>query len=261
MCPIEIRLYTRTADGTIHAKLHAEVAGAKMKFSSRLLVLIAITVFSVRAFAQSPQLVRFTSGERQVSYELFGAESTGPLIIMLHGVGGPEVPLYRGLAQYLATKNDTVLFLHYFDAADTYRASDQNYVAWEKAVSDLVNECRMNPKWASRKIALLGFSLGASVALAAGSQAIPVDAVAEWYGSLPDEFFYQLKGMPPLLILHGQHDDNIPVSNAQQVMQLCSMKRFTCESHIYPSQGHGFLPPDYDDAVKRTLDFFSRHLK
>jgi dienelactone hydrolase len=232
-----------------------------MRFPSRLLVLVALSFLSVRAFALSPQLARFTSGERQVSYEIFGAESTGPLIVMLHGVGGPEVPLYRGLAQYLATKNYTVLFLHYFDAADTFRASDQNYFAWEKAVSDLVDQCRKNPNSAKRKIALLGFSLGASVVLAAGSQAIPVDAVAEWYGSLPDKFFYQLKGMPPLLILHGQHDDNIPVSNAQQLVQLCGMKSFTCESHIYPDQAHGFLPPAYDDAVKRTLDFFSRRMK
>jgi dienelactone hydrolase len=128
-------------------------------------------------------------------------------------------------------------------------------------VSDLVGLCRADPKWAGRKMALLGFSLGASVALSAGSQDLPVDAVVEWYGSLPDEFFYQLKGMPPLLILHGQHDDNIPVTNAQQIMQLCSMKSFTCESHIYPDQGHGFLPPAYEDAVKRTLDFYSRQLK
>jgi dienelactone hydrolase len=226
-----------------------------------LLALIAISFLSLPTFAQSPQLAYFTSGDRQISYEVFGPASTGPIIIMLHGVGGPQVPLYRGLAQFLAEKNYTVLFLHYFDATDTYRASDQNYVAWEKAVSDLVDDCRKNPKWTSRKIALLGFSLGASVALAAGSQARPVDAVVEWYGSLPDEFFYKLKGMPPLLILHGQHDDNIPVANAQQILQLCGMKKFTCESHIYPDQGHGFLPPAYDDAVKRTLDFFSRELK
>jgi dienelactone hydrolase len=231
------------------------------KSHSRLLLAIAILLFPITVLAESIQVARFTSGERQVSYEIVGLESSGPIVIMLHGAGGPGVPLYRGLAQYLATKNYTVLFLHYFDAADTFRASDQNYIAWEKAVSNLVDECRKNPKWAKRRIALMGFSLGASVALASGSQAISVDAVAEWYGSLPDEFFFKLKGMPPLLILHGQHDDNIPVANAQQLMQLCSMKSFTCESHIYPDQGHGFLPPAYDDAVKRTLDFFARQLK
>lgn len=232
-----------------------------MQLVSRFWMLMAVPFFSLALFAESPQIASFHSGNRQISYEIFGGNSSGPVIIMLHGVGGPAVPLYRGLAQSIAEKNYTVLFLHYFDATDTYRGSDQNYLAWEKAVSDLVDVCGKNPKWANRKIAILGFSLGASVALAAGSQALPIDAVAEWYGSLPDEFFLHLKGMPPLLILHGQHDDNIPVSNAQQILQLCAMKSFTCESHIYPDQGHGFLPPAYDDAVKRTLDFFSRRLK
>lgn len=233
-----------------------------MTSSPRLALLALLVSIPLLSIAESPQTAHFTSGDRQISYEIFGANSTGPLIIMLHGVGGPNLPLYRSLAENLgARKNYTVLFLHYFDATDTYRASPQNYAAWEKAVSDLISECKRNPQYSNRKIAILGFSLGASVALAAGSQMPPVSAVAEWYGSLPDEFFCQLKGMPPLLILHGQNDDNIPVSNAQQLIQLCRMKNFTCESHIYPNQAHGFLPPDFDDAVKRTLDFFSRQMK
>lgn len=232
-----------------------------MKFPSRLFALFLMAVFPVFALAQSPQTAHFTSGDRQVSYEIFGAGSTGPIMIMLHGAGGPNVQLYRQIAQYLSTKSYTVIFLHYFDATDTYRGSPQNYVAWEKAVADLIQVCKSDQKWSNRKIVILGFSLGASVALAAGSQLVPVAAVAEWYGSLPDEFFYQLKGMPPLLILHGRHDDNIPVSNAEQLIALCAMKNFNCESHIYPDQGHGFLPPAFEDAVKRTTDFFSKNLK
>lgn len=232
-----------------------------MNLPSRLFAIFLLAVVPASVLAQSPQTAHFTSRTRQVSYEIFGADSNGPIIIMLHGVGGPNVPLYRQLAQYLSTKSYTVLFLHYFDATDTYRGSPQNYMAWEKAVADLVQVCKSDAKWSNRKIAILGFSLGASVALAAGSQMLPVAAVAEWYGSLPDEFFYQLKGMTPLLILHGAHDDNIPVSNAQQIIQLCQMKNFKCESHIYPNQGHGFMPPDFEDAVKRTMDFFSRNLK
>jgi dienelactone hydrolase len=232
-----------------------------MKFLGGFTALASTLLFSLSLCAEPPQQARFASSGRQVTYEIFGEKSSGPIIIMLHGVGGAQVPLYRSLAENLGAKNYTVLFLHYFDASDTYRGSPENYRLWETAVSDLVQECRKNPTWADRRIALLGFSLGASVALAAGSQALPVDAVAEWYGSLPDEFFFELKGTPPLLILHGEHDDNIPVANARQILQLCAMKNFACESHIYPDQGHGFLPPDYEDAVKRTLDFFSRRLK
>jgi dienelactone hydrolase len=229
---------------------------------NRCLVATAFAVLPVSLIAAGPQSAYFESAGRQIAYDIYGPQSTGPVIIMLHGAGGPDAALYRHMAEDLAAQNKySVLFLHYFDATDTFRASPENYAAWERTVADLVEECGKNSQWSRRKVAILGFSLGASVALAAGSQMLPVSAVAEWYGSLPDEFFYQLKGMPPLLILHGQHDDNIPVSNAQQLIQLCKMKNFRCESHIYANQAHGFMPPDYDDAVKRTVDFFSRYVK
>lgn len=232
----------------------------KMKIIARWLAIFSIVFSPLTVFAESPEVVHFTTGNRQVAYDIYGLASSGPILILLHGASGPDVPLYRELAQNFAAKNYTVFFLHYFDAADTHIASPQNYVAWETAVADLVQVCKHDPRWSGRKIGLLGLSLGASVALAAGSQLVGVNAIAEWYGSLPDEFFYQLKGMPPLLILHGARDDNIPVVNAQQLISLCGMKNFTCESHIYPGQGHGFRPPDFDDAVKRTLDFLSREL-
>ncbi len=101
----------------------------------------------------------------------------------------------------------------------------------------------------------MGYSLGASIALAAGSQAAPVDAIVEWYGSLPDSFFHKLKGMPPLLILHGQEDTNIPAVNAVQLIRLCALAKFSCESHIYPGQAHGFAGPDLADADLRTIAF------
>lgn len=98
---------------------------------------------------------------------------------------------------------------------------------------------RRHPR-AHKKVVLVGYSLGVSVALAAGSQGAAVDGIAEWDGSLPDEFFYHMRGMPPLLILHGERDSNVPVVNAQQLIKLCEMKHLKCENQIYPDQGHGF---------------------
>ena len=77
------------------------------------------------------------------------------------------------------------------------------------------------------------------------------------YGSLPDEFFYKLQGMPRLLILHGARDENIPIINAQQLIKLCEIKRFECESHIYSDQAHGFAGQALEDADQRTLKFIS----
>jgi carboxymethylenebutenolidase len=224
-------------------------------------ILCATLMSSLLSFGFTQQTERFKSGDKQVAYEVFKEASDGPVLIMLHGASGPEIPLYRQQADFFASKGYTVLLLHYFDATGSSAPSDKNYALWARAVSDLVRECRSNSQWSGRKIALLGFSLGASVALAAGSQRVPVNAIADWYGSLPDAFFEQRKGMPPLLILHGNQDQIIPMINAQQLIRLCEMEHHACESHFYADQGHGFTDTALKDADNRTLDFFSRQLK
>ena len=232
-----------------------------VSLKSGTLTLLLICGCVSEAFAVSPQSATYKSDGRQLSYEIFGASDARPVLILLHGASGPGVQLYREEAEHFADHGYTVLLLHYFDATGSNTPSDKNYDVWERAVRNLIEEVRKKPTWAARKICLMGFSLGASVALAAGSQNVPVAAIAEWYGSLPDAFFERRKGMPPLLILHGQQDPIIPIINAQQLARLCEMEHYMCESHFYASQGHGFAGPALNDANKRTLNFFAGKLK
>jgi len=226
-----------------------------------LFTICALCLCSLLANAASPAQAKFMSGEKSVKYEVYGAEANGPVLILLHGSSGPDAQLYRAQAEFFAANGYTVLLLHYFDATGSSMPNDENYVRWVKAVYDLIQECRTIPGFQKRKIALIGFSLGASVALAAGSQRVQVGAIADWYGSLPDEFFDKIKGMPPLLVLHGKRDGVIPIINAEQMVRLCGMAKFTCESHFYSDQSHGFMGSALEDADSRTLDFFSRVLK
>ena len=232
-----------------------------ISLKSEAIILLLLCVCFSEAFASSPQSARYTSGGRQVRYEVFGMSENGPVLILLHGASGPSVPFYREQAEFFADHGYTALFLHYFDATDSSTPSAKNYAVWERAVIDLIAEMHKNSLWANRKIGLIGFSLGASVVLASGSQNAPVAAIADWFGSLPDAFFETRKGMPPLLILHGQQDPIIPIVNAQQLARLCEMEHYTCESHFYPSEGHGFSGASLKDADQRTLDFMDRWLK
>ena len=210
--------------------------------------------------AAAPKQAQFVSNGKTLTYEIFEGRADGALLIFLHGASGPGVPIYREQAQFFAEHGYTVLFLHYFDTGSA-TPSDRTYRQWVQAVSDLVSACRTNPEWSRSKIAVMGLSLGSSVALAAGSQMVGVDAVIDWYGSLPDEFFEGRKGMPPLLILHGERDPIIPAINGHQLVRLCAMEHFNCASHFYTDQGHGFIGDALGDADKRTLDFLTRTLK
>ena len=94
------------------------------------------------------------------------------------------------------------------------------------------------------------------MALALGSAGQGPDAIAELAGSLPDRYLRDLQGMPPLLILHGGRDTEVPVNNALQLSRLCMEAELRCEEHIYPEQGHLLTPEALRDADERVLRFF-----
>ena len=130
----------------------------------------------------------------------------------------------------------------------------QHYAAWVDAVKSCVDQQAPS----GRPIVLFGISLGASVALAAGTVLPQVDAVVDWSGSLPDSYFYHLQRLPPLLILHGDEDANVPVINARQLFELCRRVGTVCTGNIY-HDGHVF-PYHRDDATERTQVFLQSRI-
>ena len=135
-----------------------------------------------------------------------------------------------------------------------------NYRRWAQAVEDIVGDLHARPASRARKIALIGQGLGASVALLAGSHKLGVEAIAEWSGLLPNQFFSQVQNLPPLLILHGGQDKQVPIVNARQLVRLCELKDFTCEAGMYPDEGHVFSSKATDSANQRILAFFRTYL-
>jgi carboxymethylenebutenolidase len=229
----------------------------------RLLLLVAaLSMLSATPAAgqRSTTLTFETDRKAKVKVESFGEQIGRPTLILLHGAGGP-VYFYQQQARYFAAHGYHVLLPHYFDAARSGYPSAQNYRLWAAAMQTLIGRTKASDNATNRQVVLVGYSLGASVALSVGSQDPSLTAIAEWYGSLPDEFFYSFRGMPPLLILHGELDDNIPVINAQQLIKLCAMQHLTCESHLYRDQGHGFDPKALEDADARTLAFLGRFVR
>jgi carboxymethylenebutenolidase len=221
-------------------------------------LLLSVLLAASSCVAQKPLRQTLIVGPKKVAYDVFGEETNGPTLIILHSASGPTMTLNWQEAKFFTSHGYRVWIPHYFDATRSSEPSDANYSTWVQVVKKLVEENSKSSIPAQRKAMLLGFSLGASVALAAGSQQANVAAIAEWYGSLPDTFFYTMKGMPPLLILHGGRDQTIPVMNALQLIKLCGLKQLTCDSHIYPKQGHGFDFGTVKDADSRTLTFFDR---
>ena len=110
------------------------------------------------------------------------------------------------------------------------------------------------------RIAVVGFSLGASLALAAAGEDARIKAVVDVFGPMPAGADKAAR-TPPVLILHGDRDRVVPVENAHRLEALLKKRGVPHEIKIYPDQGHGFHGPAQIDAAGRILAFLDRHLR
>jgi dienelactone hydrolase len=202
----------------------------------------------------------FNSHGKAVSCVVYDAHDARATMIFLRGSGPSDLDFGRSEARFFADHGFRVLLADYLTVTPNVEPKTANYRRWAQVVEDIVADLRSRPIPLNRKIALVGQDLGASVALLAASHKVGVDAIAEWSGLLPNEFFPKLQTLPPLLIIHGEQDLQVPVVNARQLVRLCELKDFTCEAGIYPNEGNVFTAPAVDSANQRILTFFRTHL-
>jgi dienelactone hydrolase len=214
----------------------------------------------------TPAQLTFTSGGKPIRLDAYLPESSGdnlPAVIALHGAGGGVAGMDKSAA-LLAEQGFAVYVLHYFDRTDTAYADKptilRNFPIWMKTLWDAVSFVEKQPAVDAERIALLGFSLGAYLSLANASIDGRVKAVVEFFGGLPREMKLFMRRLCPTLILHGEADPTVPVSEAHNLQQLLSEKGIPHEIKIYPGAGHGFENEVWRDAGLRTLQFLQKHL-
>ncbi|MDZ4803907.1 MAG: S9 family peptidase [Candidatus Eisenbacteria bacterium] len=66
----------------------------------------------------------------------------------------------------------------------------------------------------------------------------------------------------PLLLLHGEHDPAVGISNSREMWTALTVLRRPVDFITYPREGHGFREPNHRiDASRRTLAWFDRWLR
>ncbi|HZP64438.1 MAG TPA: dienelactone hydrolase family protein [Terriglobales bacterium] len=215
----------------------------------------------------SQSQIVFESGGKQIRVDCFFPAENGrrfPAVIGLHGSGGGHLSMAEP-ASLLAGQGFAVYVLHYFDRTGTTYVDGlatiaRHFPAWMKTLWDAVGFVAKQPQVDPDRIGLLGFSLGAYLALSAASIDSRVRAVAEFFGGLPKEMKLFMKRFCPVLILHGDQDPTVPVSEAYHLQELLEKKNIPYEMQIYPGVGHGFTADVWRDAGLRTLAFLNRYL-
>jgi carboxymethylenebutenolidase len=248
-----------------------------MNFSVGFAVVAALLLSAPIAEAGWQQ-GEFQSGDKPVSEHHCTPETPGahPAVIILYqGLGYSYLQdQYEDMCLDLAEHGYFAESIEYFSQTGVpstmtlsaaSAADAANLPTFEREVKSGLDTLAKNPAVDSKHVALMGFSMGAYLALAVGAQEHQrVAAVVEYYGALYAQFEPLAKDLPPTLILHGSGDQVVSVSSAHRLDQLMSQTNRPHEIYVYPMLGHGFnFANGYNrgDWWDRTLEFLDKYLK
>ena len=248
-----------------------------MRASFRLFLILAV-LSSLPVGAQTLVGSKgvFTSDHKSVVIEQYNPPTTGshPAVMIVHGGGGPDGDLRKsGLFEALSAAGYSVFVPHYFDGAGGQWNRVDNpdqFAAWIRTLNNAAEYIGRQPDVKNNRIGLIGISLGGYLVLGFAEEvrshpppqhSPEIKAVVEMYGGMPDFAVPRMTNMPPVLILHGEDDDLVPVSKAYEAEQVLRKKGVSYEIKIYSHQGHGFTGDALKDANERTVSFLKAHLQ
>jgi carboxymethylenebutenolidase len=227
-------------------------------------------VVSVSATADEIQGKKMTlpSTERQVSVVQFKAPGANPRpsVLLLHGAGGfgRRITDYNRYASELANHGmDAYLVYYYTDMDEKFMSNgvdifEQRYSAWAKMVGELAEYLQKQID-SNGKAGLIGFSNGGILATGASTLDPRINAAVIYYGTDPWPLGTPAKRFPPLLILHGDADQVIPVENGRQLAAEAKKLGASADLVIYPGEMHGFgadfSKKNAQDALERSIAF------
>jgi phospholipase/carboxylesterase len=149
----------------------------------------------------------------------------------------------------------------------TFRDPNERWVGVNQAAPVL--NAFLDAELARRKLppsalALVGFSQGTMMALHVGlRRAVAPKAIVGYSGMLvvpenanPDTFAAEIKSRPPVLLVHGDQDELIPVQALLHAAQSLASLEVPVEWHISPGIGHGIDP----EGLRHGGEFLARRL-
>jgi carboxymethylenebutenolidase len=211
-------------------------------------------------------ITQFLSENKSISVDVFRPTVSGrhPIVIALHGSGGIIGGGHDQFAQLLADRGFAVFVPHYFEATGTNWAYPQaireHNRRWLSVISDAVDFAAQQEFADPHSIGIVGFSLGAYIGLALAAMQPRIGVVVDFFGGMPDEMIAEMRHCPAVLILHGDRDLTVPVTEAFKLESLLKARNVPHEMKIYKGAGHGFRGLDMLDAAQRTYSFLKQHL-
>ena len=188
------------------------------------------------------------SGAKQIVLLLHGVGADGNDLIDLAPRWSQAVPDALFIAPHAPTPYQGAPFgWQWFDLSDRSPARMEAGVRAAAAVLDAIiaRECAA-AGLPETHVMLMGFSQGAMTALFCGlRRAVPPAAILAYSGLLlgPGSLGAELRGRPPVLLVHGEADEVVPVAGSRAAERGLRDADVPVEAVYSPRLGHGI-----DDA-------------
>jgi len=212
---------------------------------------------------------RIPSGRDRVAVDIVKPDAPGcfPVVVLLHGSRPQRASKhYQAMAEDLARRGYVALYVHYYDRGRRGRGSRAD---WTRTISDSLTFAARLPAADGDRMGLVGYSLGAFLALTGAPVDPRVRAVVAFYGGLSGGDPAGLRrSMPPTLLLHGTADRIVPVRRSVQAFEALRAEGRVADLVVYPKARHGFCLNGRAgadglatvDAWARTVAFLEHHL-
>lgn len=221
----------------------------------------------------------FQAGGKPIRMDVHGVDDTGapkPAILLMHGSGGNVGFWLDRLVPHLASAGVALFAPRYFERtgtayADLATITDGVHVPlWIDTLGAAVDAVAARPDIDSKRIALVGISLGAFLSMsyaavnsASGDAAKrkAVRCVVELSGGLTEPYASQAtRELSPTLILHGDRDTVVPVQHAHDLDALLIKLGVEHETRILPGEGHWFSNGAQMQLLMAVAGFLGRYL-
>jgi carboxymethylenebutenolidase len=205
-------------------------------------------------FAEVTPLTLHTASSEAFTAYVAGPKEAGEGIVVVHDWFGVS-PSYTDAAERLARQGYRVIAVDLYGGhrATTHEEAGALLGALDNDLAGRKIDAAI--KWLGerpRKIAAMGFSMGAKHALAAALRNQSIRATVLWYGeTTTDPGKLKALGGPALLIV-GSADGPSAAENAAAFSKAADAAGAGAEIYIYPGAAHAFAQPLFNQG--RTYD-------
>jgi carboxymethylenebutenolidase len=224
-----------------------------MKSRAHRWIVVFALLLALPCFGSAKTETLQTASAHKFSVYVDGPKDASVGIVLVHDWFG-VTPFYSEAAERLAKDGYRVVAVDLYDGH--HAATHDEAKALMKAVDAGVAGEELDAAIRSladrpRKIAIMGFSMGARFAFAAALRDKAIAATLIWYGETVNDSAKLTSLSGPALLVVGSKDGSA-ADNAAAFSKAADAVGAKAEIHVYPGEEHAFAQPLFNEG--RTYD-------